>query len=47
MIGGGTAGLAFASRLSQKRPDDKIIVLEAGIDGREEQKIYIPWNKVG
>ncbi|KAK5954010.1 hypothetical protein OHC33_005282 [Knufia fluminis] len=32
--------------LSQYRPDDKIIVLEAGPDGRNEQKIYIPWNKV-
>lgn len=46
VIGGGTAGLAFASGLSQKRSSDSIVVLEAGTDGQNEPRIYIPWNKV-
>lgn len=38
--------MAFASKLSQERPNDKIVVFEAGSDGREDQRIYIPWMKV-
>ncbi|KAF2789553.1 GMC oxidoreductase [Melanomma pulvis-pyrius CBS 109.77] len=42
VVGGGTAGLAVATRLSQKLPNDCILVIEAGPDGREEQRIYVP-----
>lgn len=42
VVGGGTAGLAVASRLSQGLPDDCVLVIEAGPDGRDDQRIYIP-----
>ncbi|KAI4607533.1 hypothetical protein J4E80_009646 [Alternaria sp. BMP 0032] len=42
IIGGGTAGLALATRLSDALPSHCILVIEAGPDGREEQRIYIP-----
>jgi choline dehydrogenase-like flavoprotein len=42
IVGGGTAGLALATRLSQSLPKDCILVIEAGPDGRNDQRIYIP-----
>ncbi|OCL12847.1 GMC oxidoreductase [Glonium stellatum] len=42
IIGGGTAGLALAARLSQGLVDNCILVIEAGQDGRDEPGIYIP-----
>lgn len=45
IIGGGTAGLAVASRLSQKLPDSSVLVIEAGPDGRDVPGIYIPGMK--
>lgn len=42
MVGGGTAGLVVATRLSQELPNDCILVIEAGPDGRNESRIYIP-----
>ncbi|KAL3419966.1 GMC oxidoreductase [Phlyctema vagabunda] len=45
VVGGGTAGLAVASRLSQEVPEWCILVLEAGADGREEPGITIPGRK--
>lgn len=42
IVGGGTAGLALATRLSQQLPKDRILVIEAGPDGRNDQRIYIP-----
>jgi choline dehydrogenase-like flavoprotein len=41
-VGGGTAGLVVATRLSQELPNQCILVIEAGLDGRNESKIYIP-----
>jgi len=41
VIGGGTAGLALATRLSQ-RLDDCVLVIEAGPSGLTEPNIYIP-----
>ena len=40
-MGGGTAGLAVATRLSQYLPDDSVLVIEAGPDGRNDPKIYV------
>lgn len=45
MIGGGTAGLAFASRISVGLPNSTVLVIEAGPDGRQEPGIYIPGRK--
>ena len=45
-MGGGTAGLAVASRLSQERPDFSILVVEAGPAAPDDPKINIPGNKV-
>lgn len=45
VVGGGTAGLAVASRLSQYLPDDRILIIEAGPDGRNEPRIFIPGYK--
>jgi choline dehydrogenase-like flavoprotein len=42
IIGGGTAGLALATRLSQQLPNACVLVVEAGPDGRSDQRIYIP-----
>ena len=42
IVGGGTAGLALATRLSQQLPRDCILVIEAGPDNRNDQRIYIP-----
>jgi len=42
IVGGGTAGVALATRLSQKLPDHCILLVEAGPDGRNDQRIYVP-----
>lgn len=42
IVGGGTAGLAVATRLSQRLPEHCVLVVEAGPDGRDEPKIYVP-----
>lgn len=42
VVGGGTAGLALATKLSQQLPNDRVLVIEAGPDGRNDQRIYIP-----
>ncbi|KAL6705528.1 hypothetical protein ACN47E_006645 [Coniothyrium glycines] len=45
IIGGGTAGLAVASRLSAGLPHLSVLVVEAGPDGRQEPGITIPGRK--
>ncbi|KAH6616486.1 hypothetical protein C7974DRAFT_416615 [Boeremia exigua] len=45
VVGGGTAGLAVASRISIGLPNSTILVIEAGPDGRQEPGIYIPGRK--
>lgn len=44
-MGGGTAGVAFATRLSQRLEDSSVLIIEAGPDGRDEAGIYIPGRK--
>lgn len=41
-MGGGTAGLTVATRLSQYLPDSSVLVIEAGPDARDVPGIYIP-----
>lgn len=41
VVGGGTAGLAVATRLSQYLPKSDVLVIEAGPDGRADPRIYI------
>ncbi|KFY14965.1 hypothetical protein V491_05838 [Pseudogymnoascus sp. VKM F-3775] len=45
IVGGGTAGLAVATRLSQKLPTSCVLVIEAGQDGRTDPGIFIPGRK--
>ncbi|KAH7347081.1 hypothetical protein BKA66DRAFT_432829 [Pyrenochaeta sp. MPI-SDFR-AT-0127] len=45
IIGGGTAGLAVASRISIGLPNHSVLVIEAGPDGRQEPGIFIPGRK--
>ncbi|KAH7064428.1 hypothetical protein BKA63DRAFT_496762 [Paraphoma chrysanthemicola] len=45
VVGGGTAGLAVASRISAGLPNSSVLVIEAGPDGRQEPGIYIPGRK--
>lgn len=45
IVGGGTAGLAVASRISAGLPKRSILVIEAGPDGRQEPGIFIPGRK--
>lgn len=45
IVGGGTAGLAVASRISNSLPDIKVLVIEAGPDGRQDPGIFIPGRK--
>ncbi|KAI4606845.1 hypothetical protein J4E80_009924 [Alternaria sp. BMP 0032] len=45
VIGGGTAGLAVASRISLGLPDLNVLVIEAGPDGRQEPGISVPGRK--
>ncbi|KAE8356946.1 hypothetical protein BDV28DRAFT_154254 [Aspergillus coremiiformis] len=42
IVGGGTAGLALASRLSHGLPESSILVLEAGPDAANDSRINIP-----
>ncbi|KAE8383044.1 hypothetical protein BDV26DRAFT_287830 [Aspergillus bertholletiae] len=42
IVGGGTAGLALASRLSRGLPESSILVLEAGPDAADEPHINVP-----
>jgi choline dehydrogenase-like flavoprotein len=44
-VGGGTAGLAVASRISIGLPNLSVLVIEAGPDGRQEPGITIPGRK--
>jgi choline dehydrogenase-like flavoprotein len=41
VIGGGTAGLSFAARLTEN-PTVRVIVVEAGADRLDDPKILIP-----
>ncbi|KAE8823920.1 hypothetical protein HRS9139_09102 [Pyrenophora teres f. teres] len=45
IVGGGTAGLAVASRISLGLPDLSILIIEAGPDGRQEPGITVPGRK--
>lgn len=45
VVGGGTAGIAIATRLSQNLPHFSILLVEAGPDGRDSPSIYIPGRK--
>ncbi|KAI4643286.1 uncharacterized protein J4E79_011226 [Alternaria viburni] len=45
VIGGGTAGLAVASRISIGLPELSVLVIEAGPDGRQEPGISVPGRK--
>lgn len=45
VVGGGTAGLAVASRLSVARPHDCILVIESGPAAYDEPKINVPGMK--
>ncbi|KAF6807429.1 choline dehydrogenase [Colletotrichum plurivorum] len=42
IVGGGTAGLALATRLSLGLPDAQILVLEAGPSAHDEVRINVP-----
>jgi choline dehydrogenase-like flavoprotein len=44
-VGGGTAGLAVASRISVGLPNHSILVIEAGPDGRDVPGITVPGRK--
>ncbi|KAK4543207.1 hypothetical protein LTR36_005757 [Oleoguttula mirabilis] len=45
VVGGGTAGIAVAVRLSQKLIDSSILLIEAGPDGRDVPAIYTPGHR--
>ncbi|PNS15771.1 Long-chain-alcohol oxidase FAO3 [Sphaceloma murrayae] len=45
IVGGGTAGVALAARLSSRFPLDRVLLLEAGIDAPNEPRINIPGRK--
>ncbi|KAF2461819.1 hypothetical protein BDY21DRAFT_329737 [Lineolata rhizophorae] len=45
IVGGGTAGLALASRLSKNFPQKCILVIEAGPNGQYDPDIYIPGRR--
>lgn len=42
IVGGGTAGLGLATRLSLGLPYSQILVIEAGAEGFDDPEIYIP-----
>ncbi|KAK0837713.1 hypothetical protein LTR03_012583 [Friedmanniomyces endolithicus] len=45
VVGGGTAGIAVATRLSQKLPYCTILLIEAGPDERKNADIFTPGHK--
>ncbi|KAM0230567.1 hypothetical protein ACHAPO_009083 [Fusarium lateritium] len=45
VVGGGTAGVAVAARLSEGLPSSKILLIEAGPEALDEPKINIPGLK--
>ena len=45
VVGGGTAGNAFAARLGQRMPESTILVIEAGLSAPDEDRINIPGLK--
>ncbi|KAH9876616.1 hypothetical protein J1614_003748 [Plenodomus biglobosus] len=45
VVGGGTAGLAVASRISAGLPYLSVLVIEAGPDGRQDPGITVPGRK--
>ncbi|KAJ0296560.1 hypothetical protein Brms1b_013707 [Colletotrichum noveboracense] len=45
VVGGGTAGVAVAARLSEGLPDSKILLIEAGPEAWDEPKINVPGMK--
>ncbi|KAI0477384.1 hypothetical protein GGR56DRAFT_665411 [Xylariaceae sp. FL0804] len=45
VVGGGTAGLAVATRISQYLTNSSVLVIEAGPDGRDVPDIYLPGEK--
>ncbi|KAJ5020134.1 Dehydrogenase citC [Colletotrichum sp. SAR 10_99] len=45
VVGGGTAGVAVAARLSESLPDSKILLIEAGPEAWDEPKINVPGMK--
>ncbi|KAJ3953771.1 hypothetical protein N0V92_009744 [Colletotrichum tropicale] len=45
VVGGGTAGVAVAARLSEGLPDSKILLIEAGPEAWNEPKINVPGMK--
>ncbi|KAF6812394.1 choline dehydrogenase [Colletotrichum plurivorum] len=45
VVGGGTAGVAVAARLSEGLPDSKILLIEAGPAAWDEPKINVPGMK--
>ncbi|KAK4900934.1 hypothetical protein LTR27_002117 [Elasticomyces elasticus] len=45
VVGGGTAGIAVAARLSQNLPKSTVLIIEAGPDQRNNADINIPGHK--
>ncbi|WYZ44524.1 hypothetical protein EsH8_VII_000960 [Colletotrichum jinshuiense] len=45
VVGGGTAGLALSTRLSQGLPNATVLVIEAGEAGRGDERIEIPGRR--